>query len=282
VNVEGGPVWYRVIGSGKGTPLLIVHGGPGDRSCYYEPLAELLGKDRPVIVYDQLGSGRSGRPNDPSLWNLDRSVRELGQVRAALGLNRVHLMGHSWGGTLVAAYLTKAKPKGVESVILAGPLLSTRLWLEDAKILLAELPQEVQATLRRHEQAGTTQSKEYEEAAEVFYNRFLYHKPRGPLPASCGESKSNDEIYMQMWGPSEFSATGTLRDFDITGDLPRWKLPVLFVVGRFDEARPETVARFQAMIPGARLEVVEDCGHMAPLEDPKEYARILVSFFSRF
>jgi len=87
---------------------------------------------------------------------------------------------------------------------------------------------------------------------------------------------------MQMWGPSEFSATGTLRDFDITGDLPRWKLPVLFVVGRFDEARPETVARFQAMIPGARLEVVEDCGHMAPLEDPKEYARILVSFFSRF
>jgi proline iminopeptidase len=218
---------------------------------------------------------------DAALWNLDRSIRELAQLRAALGLKKIHLMGHSWGGSLVAAYLLKARPKGIASVILGAPLLSTRLWLEDANVLLAELPKDVQATLKRHEQAGTTQSKEYQEAAEVFYSRFLYHRTRPPLPPSCGESKDNDEIYTQMWGPSEFTCTGTLRDFDVTPGLPHLKLPVLFVVGRFDEARPETAARFQAMIPGARLEVIEGCGHMAPLEDPEAYVKVLRAFLGR-
>jgi len=281
-QVQGGPVWYRIFGSGPGTPLLIVHGGPGGRSCTYEPLADIVGKDRPVIVYDQLGCGRSGRPMDPSLWNVDRSVQELGQLRAALGLKKFHLMGHSWGGAVVAAYLTKARPKGVQSAVLAGPLLSTPMWIEDANLLLAELPEDVQAILKRHEQAGTTQSKDYQEAAEVFYSRFLYHKSRPPLPAACVESKANNEIYMRMWGPSEFYASGTLRSFDITPDLPSLRLPVLIVVGRHDEVRPETASRFQAMIPGARLAVIEDCGHMAPIEDPVGYARILETFLRQF
>jgi len=279
VSVEGGPVWYRIFGPGKGTPLLIVHGGPGGSSCSYEPLAEILGKARPVIVYDQLGSGRSGRPMDASHWNLDRFVRELGQVRKALGLKQVHLMGHSWGGALVAAYVTKAQPTGIQSVVLASALLSTKAWIEDAEILRRQLPEAVQATLRQHEQAGTTRDRAYQEASAVFYSRFVSHKPNIPRPTSCGESPFNEEIYLQMWGPSEFFTTGTLRDFDVTPGLPRLRMPVLFIVGRFDEARPETAARFQALIPGARLEIVEDCGHMAPLEDPVAYAKALDTFF---
>ncbi len=278
-QVEGGPVWYRIFGSGGGTPLLIVHGGPGGTSCSYEPLAEIVGRDRPVIVYDQLGSGRSGRPMDRSLWNVDRSVRELGQLRAALGLEKIHLMGHSWGGAVVAAYLTRARPEGVRSVVLAAPLLSTRMWIDDANFLLAELPEDVQATLKRNERAGTTQSEEYREAAGVFYGRFMHHGPPPQLPAACAESKANGEIYTQMWGPSEFYASGTLRDFDVTPGLPRLRLPVLIVIGRYDEVRPETASRFQAMIPGARLAVIEECGHMAPIENPEGYARILEGFF---
>ncbi len=278
IPVEGGPVWYRIFGGGRATPLLMVHGGPGGRSCTFEPSAQILSQDRPVILYDQLGTGRSGRPLDPTLWTVDRYVRELGQVRAALGLTNVHLLGHSWGTGLVVSYLQTAGFDGVQSATFLGPFFSTRIWLEDAQLLLAQLPADLQATVKRHEQAGTTQSKEYQEATEVFYSRFFYHKSNPPLPASCDESRRNDEIYQQMWGPTEFHATGTLRDFDVTDVLPRLRMPVLLVVGRFDEARSETAARFQGMMPDARLEIVEDCGHMVPVEDPAGLARIVREF----
>ena len=101
IEVEGGRVWYRVCGSGDETPLLLLHGGPGAPSYYLNPLEE-ISKDRPVIFYDQLGAGRSDRPVDASLWTVERFVRELGEVRRALGLDRVHVLGHSWGTMLGA------------------------------------------------------------------------------------------------------------------------------------------------------------------------------------
>jgi proline iminopeptidase len=278
VQVPGGPVWYRIVGSGPGTPLMIVHGGPGSRSCAYDPLAALLSRDRPVIVYDQLGSGRSGRPTDPSLWTLDRSVRELAAVRKALGLKKVHLMGHSWGGGLVAAYVVNGHPGGVESLVLAGPLLSTRRWIEDANILRAQLPEEVQDVLARNERAGTTGSREYEDAANAFYSRFLYHQPNVARPPSCAESYRNDEIYRIMWGPSEFTATGNLLTFDVTQHLERLTMPVAFFIGRYDEARVETMQDFQARIPGSILRIFENSGHMAPLEEYSAYADTLGEF----
>jgi proline-specific peptidase len=278
IQVDGGPIWYRIYGTGTRTPLLLVHGGPGSRSCAFEPLAELMSKERPVILYDQLGSGRSGRPADTNLWTLKRFVAELGQVRAALGLGNVHLLGHSWGAGLVVSYLGSAGLSGVESATLIGPYLSTKTWIEDADLLLAQLPEQVQQTLKRHEQAGTTQSQEYLAATEVFYSRFYYHKPKPPLPASCEESPRNDHIYRQMWGPSEFRATGSLLDFDVTPLLPQLNLPVLIVVGRFDEARPETASGFARKLPNAQVSIVEDCGHMVPLEAPAILADEIAHF----
>jgi proline iminopeptidase len=281
VQVPGGPVWYRIFGGGPKTPLLIVHGGPGSASCAYDPLATLLSQNRTVIVYDQLGSGRSGRPMDRSLWNLDRSVRELAAVRKALGLKKVHLMGHSWGGSLVTAYVLNMKPAGIESLVLAGPMLSTKRWIEDANILRVQLPQDVQDVLTHNEQAGTTKSKEYQDATEIFYNRFLYHQPKADLPASCAESPANDEIYQTMWGPTEFNATGNLLSFDVTEKLGRLKMPVTFFIGRYDEARLETIETFRAMIPGSTVHVFENSGHMAPVEEYQAYAAALATFLDK-
>jgi proline iminopeptidase len=279
VQVPGGPVWYRVFGSGSKTPLLVVHGGPGASSCAYEPFATLLSKDRPVIVYDQLGSGRSGRPMDRALWTVDRSVRELSAVRKALGLTTVHLLGHSWGGALVTAYIIGTKPSGIKSLVLAGPLLSTKMWIDDANILRQQLPQNVQEALQRNEQAGTTQSEEYQKATEVFYDQFLYHRqPPIKKPDGCAEAPFNEEIYELMWGPTEFNATGTLLNFDVTPHLSELKIPVAFFVGRFDEARLETIKQYQAMIPGSTIKVFEKSGHMAPLEESTAYAAALGAF----
>jgi proline iminopeptidase len=151
--------------------------------------------------------------------------------------------------------------------------------MDDANQLRGQLPEPVQRTLTLHEQAGTTDSKEYKAATEVFYDTFLFHRQPRPAIAACKGSTSNEVIYEQMWGPSEFYATGSLLHFDVTPHLTELHLPVLFIVGRYDEARPETVGGYQALVHGARLEVLEQSGHMAPVEEPERYVEKLRDFF---
>ena len=104
LDVPGGPVWYRVVGAGTGTPILLLHGGPGGTSCGFS-LLDALGEERAVVRYDQLGSGRSGRPDNLALWQRQRFVEELHSVRQQLGLTRMHLLGSSWGSALAVQYL---------------------------------------------------------------------------------------------------------------------------------------------------------------------------------
>jgi proline iminopeptidase len=105
ISVPGGRVWYRIVGGGAaGTPLLVLHGGPGAPHDYLENLIALA-DERPVVFYDQLGCGRSERPDDPSLWRVERFVAELAAVLQTLGLSRVNLLGQSWGTMLAVEYL---------------------------------------------------------------------------------------------------------------------------------------------------------------------------------
>ena len=277
IDVPGGPVWYRVTGTGAGLPLLVLHGGPGGRICGYSRL-DALGNERPIVRYDQLGSGRSGRPDDPSLWTVERFVEELHVVRQQLGLEQMHLLGHSWGGALAAAYVLEQGTEGIASVVLSSPLLSTRLWIEDANYLRSLLPADVQKTLTEHEQAGTTDSDEYGAASEVFYERHVFGGAKIESPAECDGAPSGQFVYEYMWGPTEFHATGTLIDFDVTDRLHEIDVPVLFIVGQFDEARPERIADFQKLIPGAKLTVMLDAAHGTLSKKPDEYRTILENF----
>lgn len=225
-------------------------------------------------MYDQLGSGRSDRPSDPSLWRIDRFVEELAAIRKTLKLDRIHVLGHSWGAALVAEYLLNSKPAGIQSVIFAGPLLSTPRWIADARVLLTELHETVQQVIATHEQAGTTKSPEYQQATQVFYSRFLFHRQPAPTFPECA---FNTTVYEHMWGPTEFHATGNLREFDHESRLTEIRAPVLFIVGRFDEARVQTVMDFQRLIPGSKLHVVENAAHMAMVDAPERYTQALRS-----
>ncbi len=278
LNVPGGPVWYRITGEGKGTPVLALHGGPGGTSCglyALDPMAE----GRRIVVYDQLGSGRSGRPTDPSLWRVDRFVEELHLLRKKLGLRRVHLMGHSWGASLAAAYVLSKGTKGLASLTLASPLLSTRDWIRDAEALKQQLPADVQATLQKHEAEGSTDHPDYRRAEAEYTRRFVRRSPLVPPNPACAESVRNNLIYEKMWGPTEFYATGSLKSFDVTPRLAELRLPVLLVTGEFDEARPETAARYRKLIPGALLEVIPGAAHALFADNPTRTRQVLAEFF---
>ncbi len=246
VDVPGGPVWFKVVGNGPGLPILSLHGGPGGTSCS-NSLLEVMGDERPVIRYDQLGTGRSGRPDDLSLWEVDQFVERLHAVRQELGLENFHLRGHSWGSSLAAAYVLEKGTDGIASVILSSPLLSTPLWIQDANYLRNQLPEDVQITLTQHEKAGTTDSDEYREASEVFNSRHVGRGEAKEKATGCDGAPWNSFVYNYMWGPTEFHATGNLVNFDVTDRLHEIDIPVLFITGEFDEARPETVAKISAV-----------------------------------
>lgn len=279
VSVPGGPVWYRIVGEGDAVPLLVLHGGPGDTSCGFSRL-EPITAERPLVRYDQLGSGRSGRPDDPTLWRVERFVEELHVLRQSLGLDRIHLLGHSWGAALAASYALAKGTSGIVSLTLSSPLLSTPAWIEDANALRRQLPGEVQATLDRHEAAGTTDDPAYQAATQVFYERHVWGGERREPPAACAGAPWNEAIYQTMWGPTEFHATGSLLDYDVTGQLSALDLPVLLVAGEFDEARPERMREFQARIPGARLVIIQDAAHATISRQTEAYLAMLRTFLA--
>jgi len=276
VDVTGGQVWYRISGSGTGTPLILLHGGPGVPSYYLKPL-QALADERPVILYDQLGAGRSENPGDPSLWNTARFVEELGQIRDALGLEEVHILGHSWGTMLAVEYML-GNPEGVRSLVLASPALSVARWSADADRLLAALPESTQAIIAEHEEAGTTDSPEYQGAVVEYYARYVLLRDPWPADVDSSFAGLNPDIYGQMWGPSEFTSTGTLKTFERAEALAGIDVPILFTTGRYDEATPETVEYYASLAPDARVEILENSAHFTMQDEPERSVEVVRAF----
>ncbi|MFE4570765.1 proline iminopeptidase-family hydrolase [Paenibacillus chitinolyticus] len=280
IEVPGGKVWYSLAGEGGGTPLLVLHGGPGNTHDPLKAALHVLGDQRPVIFYDQLGGGNSDRPEDASLWHTERFIDELACVREALGLDEVHILGHSWGTMLAASYLIERKPTGVRSVIFSSPCLSAARWKEDADRFLAELPDEVQAVIARSEEQGTTNSDEYRDAMKEYYKRHVCRIDPQPAVMLESRSKANKDIYMSMWGPSEFCPTGSLKTYDVTPRLHEINVPSLFLCGRYDEAAPESTFYYHSLVPRSDFQVLENSSHVGYLEEPDEYVRIVRGFLT--
>lgn len=280
VQVEGGRIWYKVVGKAKGTPLLLIHGGPGSRSCSGMAEYSMLSDERPVIFYDQLGSGKSDRPTDTSLWKVSRFADEIDHLRKALGLKKLHILGHSWGGAVLVEYMITKKPKGVASAIFSSPLLSTPLWMNDARILVSQLPASVRDTIFKYEALKDYQAPSYLAATDSFYARHLSVKQWPPAPsAECEDVPGfNAQVYNYMWGPTEFTATGILVNFDRTDRLNEIKQPVLFVTGEFDEARPETISHFHQLVPNSKLEIIKNAGHRTARDQTIPYISVLRQF----
>jgi len=280
LDVPGGSVWYRRLGEGDATPVLMLHGGPGAGSDYIAPFGEALAADRPVVLWDQLGCGRSDAPDDPSLWTLDRFVAEVDAVRDALDLTEIVLFGQSWGGWLSIEYMTRGTT-GVERLILASTSASTREFTDAARLLIDALPEPHRTVLVEGGAKGEYDTPEYEAAMTEFYVRHLCRLDPWPeaLLASVRNLDGN-AVYATMNGPTEFDVIGTLRTWDRTADLGRIDVPTLVTVGGHDEIPPSCAETLRAGIPDARVVVFEESAHCAHLEEPGAYLAAVRAFLS--
>ncbi len=285
IPFHGYRTWYRIVGDqeeeGK-LPLLCLHGGPGMSHDYLEPLEAIATTGRRVIFYDQLGCGNSDHPHDPSLWQIESFVEEVSAVRQSLGLGPIHLLGQSWGGFLAQEY-TLTKPHGVKSLILANSAASTERWIAEANLLRAQLPNEIQQALKKHEEAGTTDDPAYVAATDVYYRRHLCRLSPWPdcLNRTLEKLSQDPEVYNTMWGPSEFYCTGRLQGWNIEKRLGEIRLPTLILSGEYDESTSAINQVLHQGIQNSEWVVFEECSHTPHLEATERYLETLTNFLTR-
>jgi L-proline amide hydrolase len=285
VPVEGGSVYVRVNGDlhGPRPPLIYAHGGPGGDHSGLLPLTALAG-ERAVILWDQLDSGRSDAPLDPRNWRVARFVDEIARIRDALGIRRWHVGGGSWGGTLAIEYGARRLPD-TASLIVQSPLVSTRSWIADANLLRSQMPAEARTILEKCDTAAPPPAAACDAATGNFYRRHVIRSNRATSIAEYrarAPRNAGDTLYQRMWGKAEFVSTGTLRDYDGEPLLSRLDGPhTLFVCGEYDEARPDTVARFAARVPGATFTSVPGSAHAILSDQPEAYLALLRGWMAR-
>ena len=233
--------------------------------------------ERPVILFDQLGCGRSDHPDDPTLWTIPRFVQEVQAVRAALGYKEIHLLGHSWGTLLAYEYLL-TKPVGVKSVIMSGPAISIVRFRHDVDSMIALLPDSLIKAIRTNEKAGTTTAPAYLAASQVFYDRHVIRTK--PLPADVDSTFKGlgQQVYNTMNGPTEFTVVGSFKDYDGTPRLRELTLPVLWMAGEFDETSPSAAKDFQRMVPGSQYVEFKGAGHMTMYDARVEFLKAVRGF----
>jgi len=274
VDFRGYRTWYRKVGD-AGIPLLALHGGPGSTHNYFAPL-ERLADERSVVVYDQLGCGRSDRPHDIE-WSLELFRNEVAAVRAQLGLGRIHLLGTSWGGMLALEHVLSGA-EGIASLTLSSTLASIDDWAAEQKRLRDALPREVVEIMDRHERAGTYDDPEYEQAMEVYFDRHFYRGPK-PRPELEGmRAERAVDVYRAMQGPNEWTVTGALRGWDVRGRLTEICVPTLVIRGRHDMCTPAIAATLVQGIDGAREVVLEHSSHTPVLEETDRYLDVVRRF----
>jgi len=280
IAVNGGKIWYNLEGSGSKTPIVLLHGGPGFPSYYLNPLLE-LSKDRPVLIFDQLGCGRSDRISDTSLMTIENHINQLHTILDTLKIQEFYLYGHSWGTMLGMDYYFKY-PEGIKGLILNSPCTNLDLWVKDADTLISTLPDTIQNYLNQSINNECSDSLKMKEAISLFYNTFYTRNE--PKSSDVIKSDSDNEfgynIYKYMWGKEDYIVSGTLKGYDRTSQLNQIKVPTLYLTGEYDAARPITVEYYNGLTPNSRLIVLKNSGHVTMHDKPQESIEAIQNFIN--
>ncbi|MFL5258438.1 MAG: proline iminopeptidase-family hydrolase [Hyphomicrobiales bacterium] len=280
VEVPGGRVAVYSFGQGE-EAILGLHGGPGCTCDYVRDSHSVLTEHGfRVVVFDQLGSGRSEKPKDKSLWNIPRFVEEVEAVRQALGLGKVHLLGQSWGTWLGTEYCLRYLDN-VKTYIIANGSGSVPQTVAELNRLRADLGAETVTMMLRHEAEGTTDHPEYTAAVTILYHRHLCRADPWPSAVKRSMDGVNMDVYGTMWGPNEFCCVGTLKDWDRLPDMHLITVPCLILTGAHDELTPNCAMAMQRALPDSCTRIFKNSSHMPFWEEPHVYFPVLLEFLDQ-
>lgn len=277
-------VWTKRFGNNPRVKLLLLHGGPGATHEYFECMESFLPKEGiEFIYYDQLGSAYSEQPQDTSLWDLNRFVDELEQVRSALGLNQdnFYLLGHSWGGILAMEYALKYQ-QNLKGLIISNMMASAPKYDVYAEEVLAkQLDPAVVEEVKTLEANGEFENPRYMELLMPnFYNKFICRLPLGewPDPIMRAFNKLNPTIYVTMQGPSEFGISGKLEQWDISSELGKITAPTLVIGAQYDTMDPAHMQWIAEQVKNGSFLLCENGSHMCMWDDQQRYMNGLIKF----
>jgi L-proline amide hydrolase len=278
--------WYRITGELESglAPLIVLHGGPGCTHDYVQAFGDIAQTGRPVVLYDQIGNGRSTHlpTKGAEFWTVDFFIAELQNLIAHLGVQGgYHVLGQSWGGMLGAEFAV-LRPAGLLSLVIADSPASMALWVAEANRLRRDLPPDVQAALTKHETAGTTDDPAYAAAVDVFNAKHVCHVV--PMPPEVGRTfkaiEHDPTVYHTMNGPSEFHVIGTLKNWTIIDRLHQINVPTLLISGFYDEATPATVQPYADHIADVRWLVFPHSSHMPHVEEKDDCLKAVIAFLN--
>lgn len=287
-------VFTQKIGSGK-IKLLLLHGGPENTHEYFENFPEHLKKlGVTVYYYDQLGSYFSDTPNDPTIWNIDRFVEEVEEVRKALNLDDFYLLGHSWGGMLAELYAAKygMHLKGLILSNVPGFFASDTKYLNSVidsvdksvrqrTVLLPQFKSnrpQIDSIAKNIKLRDTilnkTLAKKFNQANDSLFGRTMFYLKAGKMPEAL--SRSTKHIRYESIEKYNFNPFGA----DYKEALKKIKTPTLLIGGQNDFVHPELYPDLKKLMTNSRVQIYicPNSSHFSMWDDSEDYFRELNKF----
>ena len=289
VDANGVMIYYKILG--RGEPLMIVHGGPGASHDYFLPYLLPLARHHQLIFIDERGSGRSQKLEDATGYTVENMVEDVESVRQALGLGKINLLGHSYGGALAQAYALKYQ-SNLSHLILGSTWSSTKAMNDVFVRMKQTMSPELRDRIAKLEAAGLFgHGKDYEKnryTAEYMiaawgegYFPYLYHNRPDPNYDPVDAGKMSWDLYRKMWGSDgEFVIDGNLKSVEYTDRLNAIKVPTLILVGDHDECDPSLAKAMQEKIAGSKLAIFPSSGHMTFVDQPTMFVKKVEEFLS--
>ena len=278
---RGHQVYYRIVGErqeGK-APIILLHGGPGSTHNYFEVLDQIAETGHQVIMYDQLGCGKSYVEGHPELWKTETWVDELDALRKYLHLDQIHLLGQSWGGMLALAYVYERHPDGIRSLILSSTNPSASMWVKEQHRLVKYLPEKEQKAIAKAEATGDFDSKAYKSAIAHYMEQHCAAPVTADSPECLRrEKKAGTLSYIYGWGPNELNATGDLKDFEYLEKMKSIDIPTLVISGSEDLCTPAIAKAMHDALPNSKWELFVGSRHMPFVEDHNHYCKVLAEW----
>ena len=276
IHTLAGELFYEEVGQRSGTPLVVVHGGPGFTGYALRALFE-VSDERRVVIYDQAGCGRARRSGGRKNFTIEGFVEELEALRQTLGYEKLNLFGHSFGGLIIGEYALRY-PDKVDRLIFACASLDIPRWIADAQRLLGGLSLMERMILREGGRSGATSSPEYIAALQSYYAKHIYGGAQTSELLQQAERESDPQTYQIVWGTNELVVNGLVKDYTLTPRLPQIVAPTLFMCGRFDEATPEAHEFFASCVQGASTHIFEKSAHHPCITEKDEVNAVVRTF----